>query len=183
MLKLRSTCCAASRAWREKSGKAFRFGRKPNFLQWIYLQKNRASPGAAPANSLKCAVITHWAVAVAGFLQRYNSPLRERAACPGTSACNAAVRARFEPPRSSMMTTAAHSASRHKELIGSLKASTFIVTRRVGVAHRAPQKRTVQIQSCQSSNDLIPRTRHAMTGIKTVHTDTAPQTANLPDRP
>jgi hypothetical protein len=78
MLKLRSTCCAASRAWREKSGKAFRFGRKPNFLQWIYLQKNRASPGAAPANSLKCAVITHWAVAVADFLQRYNSPLWTR---------------------------------------------------------------------------------------------------------
>jgi hypothetical protein len=67
---------------------------------------------------------------------------------------------------------------------GSLRASTFIVTRRVGVAHRAPQKRTVQIQSCQSSNDLIPRTRHAMTGIKTVLTDTAnPPTASQPSHP
>jgi hypothetical protein len=88
-----------------------------------------------------------------------------------------------EPSRSPMTTTA-HFGFKAQRVHGSLKASTFIVTRRVGVAHRAPQKRTVQIQSCQSLNDLIPRTRHAMTGIKMVPIDTAsPPTVNPPNHP
>ena len=98
---------------------------------------------------------------------------RERAAGPGATARDAAVwnnfhgRAWFER---------FHVLSRRQRYTSAIRRSpprlsftpTFIVTRFHGVAHRAPQGRAVQSNSCQSSNDQIRRTLHAMTGIRMV---------------
>jgi len=68
VLNPRSERCAAARAVHEKAETLSDLSGEPFFLQWIYLQKNRALPGARPSNSLKCAVIPCGAVAVAVFL-------------------------------------------------------------------------------------------------------------------